>query len=82
MIKIDKSAMTDTDKRQIKKKGRILEILYALFTTMITIFPLLGMFGTVAGLLGLDFDDLENIKNNFFVALTSTAWGIIFFGDL
>ncbi len=53
---------------------------YTLFTTMITIFPLLGMLGTVCGLLGLDLanGDMENIKNNFFIALTSTAWGIIF----
>lgn len=47
---------------------------------MISIFPLLGMLGTVIGLLGLDLasGDMDNIKNNFFIALTSTAWGIIF----
>jgi len=54
--------------------------LYTLFTTMITLFPLLGMLGTVCGLLGLDLapDNMDNIKNSFFLALTSTAWGIIF----
>lgn len=38
------------------------------------------MLGTVIGLLGLDLasGDMDNIKNNFFIALTSTAWGIIF----
>ena len=53
---------------------------YTLFVTMISVFPLLGMFGTVVGLLGLDLasGDMNNIKTNFFVALTSTAWGIIF----
>ena len=53
---------------------------YTIFVTLISIFPLLGMFGTVVGLLGLDLasGDMENIKNNFFIALTSTAWGIIF----
>ena len=53
---------------------------YTIFTTMITVFPLLGMLGTVCGLLGLDLanGDMNNIKNNFFIALTSTAWGIIF----
>ncbi len=53
---------------------------YDIFITMISIFPLLGMLGTVFGLLGLDLatGDMENIKANFFVALTSTAWGIIF----
>lgn len=55
-------------------------ILYTVFVTMISIFPLLGMFGTVSGLLGLDLasGDMANLKNNFFIALTSTAWGIIF----
>ena len=53
---------------------------YTLFVTMISIFPLLGMLGTVVGLLGLDLEsgDMNNIKNNFFIALTSTAWGIVF----
>lgn len=59
---------------------RLLSISYTIFTTLITIFPLLGMFGTVCGLLGLDLanGDMSNIKENFFIALTSTAWGIIF----
>lgn len=53
---------------------------YTLFTAFISLFPLFGMLGTVFGLLGLDLaaGDMENIKENFFVALTSTAWGIIF----
>ena len=57
-----------------------LNVAYTLFTTFISLFPLLGMFGTVMALLGLDLSagDMENIKNNFFNALTSTAWGIIF----
>lgn len=59
---------------------RCTSVLLSLFTTLISIFPLLGMLGTVFGLLGLDLatGDMENIKANFFVALTSTAWGIIF----
>lgn len=54
--------------------------LYTLFVTLISIFPLLGMLGTVFGLLGLDLTagDMNNIRDNFFIALTSTAWGIIF----
>lgn len=54
---------------------------YTLFITLISIFPLLGMLGTVLALLGLDLSSAEAIssaKNNFFGALTSTAWGIIF----
>ncbi|MBQ7007758.1 MAG: MotA/TolQ/ExbB proton channel family protein [Ruminococcus sp.] len=57
-----------------------LKHIYTLFITSISIFPLLGMLGTVIGLLGLDLTtgDMENIRANFFIALTSTAWGIIF----
>ena len=54
---------------------------YTLFITLISIFPLLGMLGTVLALLGLDLsnaDAISNAKNNFFGALSSTAWGIIF----
>ena len=54
---------------------------YTLFITLISIFPMLGMLGTVLALLGLDMstaDAISSAKNNFFGALTSTAWGIIF----
>ncbi len=55
---------------------------YTFFQTMISIFPLLGMFGTVAALLNLDFSEmagnLDSVKTDFFHALTSTAWGIVF----
>lgn len=54
---------------------------YVLFTTIITIFPLLGMLGTVSSLLGLDMSNPEainNAKDNFFYALSSTFFGIIF----
>lgn len=56
------------------------QLCWSLFTTGISLFPLLGMFGTVRALLGLDLSagDLSNIKGNFFDALTSTAWGLIF----
>ena len=59
---------------------RTVNVGYSVFTTLISLFPLLGMFGTVMALLGLDLSagDMDNIKNNFFNALTSTAWGIIF----
>ena len=56
-----------------------LKKLYELFTALISCFPLLGMLGTVIALLSLDMTGaMESIKDNFFDALTSTAWGIIF----
>ena len=59
---------------------KMMNIFYTLFISFISLFPLLGMLGTVVGLLGLDMTsgDMNNIKSNFFIALTSTAWGIIF----
>jgi chemotaxis protein MotA len=58
-----------------------LTLSYSVFVTLITIFPLLGMLGTVKSLLILNFIDenaILNARNSFFDALTSTAWGIIF----
>ena len=58
---------------------RFLNMLYEIFLTGITIFPLLGLFGTVRALLGLDLTgDLAGAQQHFFDALTSTAWGIVF----
>ena len=58
---------------------RRLSILYTLFTTFISIFPLWGMFGTVKALVALDLSGaLDAVREHFFEALTSTAWGIIF----
>ena len=62
-----------------RDQSRRVALLYSLFTTAITIFPLLGMFGTVRALIGLDLSgDMSRVQENFFAALTSTAWGIIF----
>ncbi len=53
---------------------------YNLFTSLITLFPVLGMLGTVIALLGLDTspEKLEAAQASFFTALTSTAAGLIF----
>ena len=52
---------------------------YNFFTTMITIFPLLGMFGTVRALIRINLGgEMDSFRQEFFGALTSTAWGIIF----
>lgn len=63
-----------------QSKHGTLTICYSLFITLISIFPLLGMFGTVLALLSLDLasGNMDLLKENFFSALTSTAWGIIF----
>ena len=80
-VKVQKKPVEETqdEKRKIVNSSDFI-VAYNLFVTGISVFPLLGMFGTVSALLGLDLSvgDMTNIKNNFFIALTSTAWGIIF----
>ena len=59
----------------------VLDISYTFFIGIITIFPLLGMLGTVVALIavGANFQNGSNIDvGKFFLALTSTAYGIIF----
>lgn len=51
--------------------------LYSVFVNLTGIFPLLGILGTVVSLLGL-VSDTANITGNFYGALTSTFWGLIF----
>ena len=56
-----------------------LEIGNVVFVTIISIFPLLGMLGTVQSLLSLDMaGDMDGLKNNFFQALDTTKLGIIY----
>ncbi len=51
--------------------------LYSVFVNLTGIFPLLGILGTVVSLLGLVADS-TNITGNFYGALTSTFWGLVF----
>lgn len=50
---------------------------YAIFTNLTAIFPLLGILGTVISLLPM-VADMANLQGNFFAALTSTFWGLVF----
>jgi len=49
------------------------------YSPIMTIFPFLGILGTVWALLssGIDFGEAQAIKANFLLALTSTFWGLI-----
>jgi len=51
--------------------------LYSCFEKLSSIFPMLGILGTVMSLLPM-VRDIEDMQQNFFVALTSTFWGIVF----
>ncbi len=81
-------ASTDSIKKNFDESGGkqlkkwvyyLAEICYSVFLTFISLFPLLGMFGTVMALITLDMSSgvTEEMQSNFFSALTSTAWGII-----
>lgn len=51
--------------------------LYSIFVNLTGIFPLLGILGTVISLLGM-VKDMDNVQGNFYAALTSTFWGLVF----
>jgi len=53
---------------------------YNIFLTLVSLFPFWGMLGTVLSLLGLDITsgDNESLKSSFFLALSTTAWGLLF----
>ena len=69
-----------SDPRTRRRMAKSLANEYNLFTSLITLFPVLGMLGTVIALLGLDTspEKLEAAQSSFFTALTSTAAGLIF----
>lgn len=70
----DISEIRETDVITMRDKtGR----LYSLFVNLTGIFPLLGILGTVISLLGL-VADTTDITGNFYGALTSTFWGLVF----
>ena len=53
------------------------ERLYSIFINITGVFPLLGILGTVVSLLPM-VANLADMQQNFFAALTSTFWGLVF----
>jgi len=51
---------------------------YHIFDTVNSIFPLMGILGTIIGLLRMVGMDTELVMSNFTIALTSTFWGLVF----
>ena len=51
---------------------------YALYTNLTTMFPLMGMLGTVVSLIPMVNSIGTESAGLFFAALTSTFWGIVF----
>ncbi len=50
---------------------------YNVFVNVTSLFPLLGILGTVLSLLKM-LDSGENFDASFYAALTSTMWGLVF----
>lgn len=70
----DISATRETDIVAMRNQtGR----LYSLFVNLTGIFPLLGILGTVISLLNM-VSDMTQVQSNFYGALTSTFWGLVF----
>ena len=76
---IDKMIKRKSEKDFKRAMYYLLDIPYTIFIALISIFPLLGMLGTVLALLNLDISgDTSLMKNNFFQALDTTMWGIVY----
>jgi len=62
---------------QLREMRDTTEKYYSMFANLTATFPLMGILGTVISLIPL-VQNVENMEQNFFVALTSTLWGIVF----
>lgn len=71
------AAVRTFDEEKIVAERKQSEDLYSLFVNVTSIFPLLGILGTVLSLLPM-VSDLSDMQTNFFAALTSTFWGLVF----
>ena len=65
------------DEEQIVAMRDRAESFYSAFINITAIFPLLGILGTVVSLLPM-VSELADMQTNFFAALTSTFWGLVF----
>ncbi len=70
-------SIPQTDEEQLVEMRRRADKLYSVFTNIISIFPLLGIFGTVWSLIPM-VENLADMQQNFFAALTSTFRGLVF----
>ncbi|MCL2362620.1 MAG: MotA/TolQ/ExbB proton channel family protein [Defluviitaleaceae bacterium] len=64
-------------KIDLRKMRETSEKYYSMYSNLTGIFPLLGILGTVIALIPM-VQDMANMQHNFFVALTSTLWGLVF----
>ena len=76
--RLNKKFTEDGETDLKEKMYHLLDVLYTVFIVSISLFPLLGMLGTVSALITLDISGAsEDLKSNFFQALGTTGLGLI-----
>lgn len=79
MRRFDKQITKGSEMAFKKELYHWLDIPYTVFIVLISLFPLVGMLGTVSALLTLDISAAtDGLKSNFFQALDTTGMGLIF----
>ena len=78
-IPIFTPSLTPKELQDLDRLCKTTEQLYSLFVAITSVFALLGILGTVLSLIMLVGGDLTDVtQQSFFVALTSTFWGVVF----
>ena len=79
MRRFDRKITQGSETAFKKEMYHLLDVPYTIFIVLISLFPLMGMLGTVSALLTLDISGAsEGLKSNFFQALDTTGMGLIF----
>lgn len=73
----DESEIIPPSKKELVKMRERTYSYYTMYVNLTSIFPLLGILGTVLSLIPM-VSDIDIMKQNFLVALTSTLWGLVF----
>ncbi|MBR4146217.1 MAG: MotA/TolQ/ExbB proton channel family protein [Lachnospiraceae bacterium] len=61
---------------EYKEEYNKIQLIYATFEQFVPIFPLLGILGTVAGLIQ-HLDDINKMKEALTLSMSTTFWGLI-----
>jgi len=64
-------------KAKLRKMRETSNKYYTMFVNLSSIFPLLGILGTVVSLIPM-VQSVDGMEQNFYFALTSTLWGLVF----
>ena len=70
--------LSPSGESELLHERRKMNFFYSMYFNITSIFPLMGILGTVISLIGMVNRSSEQVQQNFLLALTSTLWGIIF----